>query len=443
MIGLTLRLTVLMTATVLLVMLTMFGAYYAQQPNDNRAELPLIPERVAAIVRLLDATPPAETERTLQAINSFDFQVTVHDGPLRSTDDEADFPLMRHLIRRGLPTDRSRPIEIRAGDADSSLQVMVHPSGFRRGPLRIAVQLHDGRVVEIKIRGGALGRSLRRPFIAIVLLLLGMIGLGALWGLRGQIRPIEALAREVERVGTADEGPPLQARGAREVRQLVVAFNRMRERLHRLIEGRTRMLAAISHDLGTYLTRLRLRIDLIDDADQRARAERDLHDMQQLLRDTLALARVESGGEHPREPVDLAALAAREVGEQQAAGAVVSLQTDDEAIAVSGHPLSLARVFANLIGNAIRYAGSAEVTVRRTTSGAEILVDDRGPGIPADEREAALEPFYRRDEARTLDDGGSGLGLAIVADIVRRHGGSLQLDDRPGGGLRVRVQLPT
>jgi signal transduction histidine kinase len=447
MIGLALRLTALMTATLLLVVLTLVGAFYLQRQADvNDSVLPLLPARIGAIVSLLEASPAKDDEAILRAVNTADFEVRLREGSLSHipvAQGPAQFPLLTRLIQRALP-DGSRLVGIRAGDGppgSSAVAALLGDGIHRPGSMKAAIELRDGRTVEFTIRGAMLRRTIRRPFIAAVLLLLSAIGIAALWGLRAQIRPLEALAGEVERIGTADDGAPLQERGAREVRQLVKAFNRMRERIDHLVHGRTRMLAAISHDLGTYLTRLRLRIEWIGDDEQRGRAERDLHDMHQLLRDTLALARIERGAETPRNGVDLVALAEREIREQRDSGAAVTLSATGP-IVIPGHGLSLARVFANLIGNAIRHAGSAEVTIRRDRTFAEVIIDDRGPGIPAHEREAALEPFYRRDAARTLDDGGSGLGLAIVADIVRRHDGELQLEDRPGGGLRVRVRLP-
>lgn len=445
MIGLALRITALMTATLLLVVLILVGAWYLQRDEDPGGLRASLPERVAAVVELLEATPPSDAGRVLRAVSAPDFRVALREGPLDAASQDSEFPLVARLVRRAVGALGERRVAVRVSGGprtQSRLAALLGRDGLGGGrPMRIAVELRDGRVVEIEVRGAALQRALRRPFIGAVLLLLAAIGLAALWALRSQIRPLEALAREVERVGTAAEGAPLPEGGARELRQLVTAFNRMRERIHLLIEGRTRMLAAISHDLGTYLTRLRLRIELIADPEQRARAEKDLADMQQLLSDALALARADGGAEARRERVDLVAIAARETRERRDAGAEVALQAP-ETLEVLGHALPLARVFSNLVGNAIKYGGCAEITLRRAGGEAEVQVDDRGPGIPAAEREAVLEPFYRRDQARNLDEGGSGLGLAIVADIVRRHGGELRLEERPGGGLRVRLRLP-
>ncbi|NGY03885.1 ATP-binding protein [Solimonas terrae] len=444
MIGLALRIAALMVATLLLVTMTILGAFYLQGVDDSGERRAPLPQRIDAIVWLLEHTAASDATKVLHAASTTDFQLALRAGPLAMSGDASELPRVARVLQHSLGPEPHR-IWVGVGDEREprrrSLRSVFGRDGMGGGqPLHIAVELRDGRVLDIDVRGVALRRVLGRPFALAVLLLVGAIGLAALWALRSQLRPIEALAREVERVGTAAEGPPLPERGAREVRQLVGAFNRMRERIHLLIEGRTRMLAAISHDLGTYLTRLRLRIELIEDPGQRARAERDLGDMQLLLRDSLALARADQRTEH-REQVDLVALARRECDERRAGGTAVPLDAPAE-LSIRGDAVALARVLGNLVGNAVRYAGHAELRIARDAGFAEITVDDRGPGIPAAEREAVLEPFYRRDTARNLDDGGSGLGLAIVADIVRRHGGELRLEDRPGGGLRVRVRLP-
>ncbi|WP_020649043.1 ATP-binding protein [Solimonas variicoloris] len=433
MIGLALRVTVLMVTTLLLVSMTLLGAFYLQRASDTgRTPLAPLPGRLAAIVELLEADP-ANSDRILRAATSPDFRLSLRPGPLGAQDHD-EHPRVAALLQRGAATLRAHALSVsgqRAGDED----------GDGSGALRVAVALQDGRVLEAEVRGATLRRTLGRPFALATILLVGAIGLAALWALRAQIRPLEALARAVERIGTNADGTPLPESGAREVRQLVDAFNRMRERIHRLLEARTRLLAAISHDLGTYLTRLRLRVELIDDPEQRTRAGQDLHDMHQLLRDALALARTEAAGDAPPEAVDLVALAERERRERHAEGGQVSLQAP-ATLVVSGQALGLARVLSNLVGNALKYAGAAEIHLARDGAQAELRVDDHGPGIPAAEREAVLEPFYRRDHARTLDGGGSGLGLAIVADIVRQHHGEFRLEETPGGGLRARVRLP-
>lgn len=450
MLGLTLRVTAVMVGAMLLVVMITGGAFFLQRRADseNGARLPL-PDRIAAIVQLLEGGRAPDEAALLRAVNSEDVQVSLDTaGWPQQAQDQPDFPGLVYLTRRYLSVLGDRRVDASVGDESHSrrrLMALLGPDSLRTGtPLRLRVELRDGRVAVIDVPSSMLRRPLGRQLVLGAGLLILLTAVLSAWSLKRQIGPLETLADAVDRFGSQMDVAPLRRRSkVREVQRLVGAFERMRGRIRGLLEGRTRMLAAISHDLGTYLTRLRLRIDYIADADQRERAERDLGDMQQLLRDTLALARLDSAAE-ANERVDLRALAEREVAAFTEAGAPVFLQfaDGDEPLLVAGRGLSLARVFSNLIGNALKYGGGAEVSLETDGGCAVIRVEDRGPGIPPAERELVLEPFYRRDHARTLDAPGSGLGLAIVADIVGRHGGAVQLEDRPGGGLSVRVRLP-
>lgn len=442
MISLALRITALMSATLLAIGLIIGAAFYLQRDSDTGSGLRLpLPDQIAAIVELLESTPPPARERLLRAVDTPGFRVRVLNGPLPA-DTDSSFTGLSRLTQRYLAALGDHRVwagvDPRAPDENRWTAIWGRRGLVAGAPLRIQVQLRDGHVADFELRGALLRRTITRPLWFTAWSLALLIGLAALWSLRLQIRPLERLAQAVERFGTEDEEPPLRESGAPEVRKLVAAYNRMRERIHELVAGRTRMLAAISHDLGTYLTRLRLRIELIGDIEQRERAERDLADMHQLLRDTLALARMDRLP--PNQRVDLGALADLEC--RALPPHSVHYTPPAASLWVAGDSLALRRVFGNLLGNALKYAGSAELRLSAAEGHAEICVEDRGPGIAAAERKAVLEPFYRGDRARNLDDGGSGLGLAIVADIVRRHQGELYLEDRPGGGLRVRVRLP-
>ena len=230
-------------------------------------------------------------------------------------------------------------------------------------------------------------------------------------------------------------------RGAREVRALIGAFNRMQSRIAELVRGRTFMLAAISHDLRTYLTRLRLRVEMMPDGDMRERAARDVEDMNALLEDALVFARTSSNGQ-AREAVDIVATVRHECAERTAAGGTVRAALPAERLIVSGDRAALARVVGNLIDNALKYGREADVSVTAVGHSIEVMVDDRGPGIPASERERIFEPFLRLDPSRSRERGGAGLGLALARQLVAGHGGSIAVEDRPGGGARFRVRLP-
>ena len=200
------------------------------------------------------------------------------------------------------------------------------------------------------------------------------------------------------------------------------------------------MLAAVSHDLKTMLTRLRLRAEFIEDGEQKEKAAADLDEMQAMLEATLSFARDDAADERP-VPVDLAAMLQSLTADLADAGRAASYDGPDR-LALRGRPVALRRVFENLLDNALRYGGEAGVSLRQAEGRVEARIDDRGPGIPASLRERVFDPFFRLESSRSRDTGGSGLGLAVVRAIVQRHDGDIALEDRPGGGLRVRVALP-
>lgn len=214
----------------------------------------------------------------------------------------------------------------------------------------------------------------------------------------------------------------------------------MQARITRLVADRTLMLAAVAHDLRSALTRLRLRVELIEEEAQRDRAVADLEAMEQMLDETLAFARDEAADEG-REPTDLAALLQTLVSDVSDAGGQAVYEGPDRLTALV-RPVGIRRALTNLIDNAVRYGGRAEVRLQAEPRRIEIIIDDRGPGIPPERRDDVFRPFLRLEPSRSRATGGSGLGLAVARSIVRRHGGEIGLEDRPGGGLRVRVGLP-
>ncbi|MBT5435229.1 MAG: HAMP domain-containing protein [Rhodospirillaceae bacterium] len=253
-------------------------------------------------------------------------------------------------------------------------------------------------------------------------------------------RPLRTLAGAAERLSVDLDAPPLKEGGTREVREAVTAFNAMQDHLRRLIDDRSLMLAALSHDLRTIITRLRLRTEEIDDETQRNKAFDDLADMEIMLKETLDAARGEASHEE-RQKVDVAALVASLIDDLADAGETASYEGPDR-LTLACRPVALRRALGNLIQNAIRYGDSAEVNLAKSASGVTIDVADRGPGIPADQREAMFRPFMRGEPSRNRATGGTGLGLSVTRSILRAHGGDVELLDRDGGGLIARVSLP-
>lgn len=257
--------------------------------------------------------------------------------------------------------------------------------------------------------------------------------------IRNQVKPIRQLAEAAEAFGRGQEVERFKPAGAREVRQAALAFMDMSGRLKRHMEQRTQLLAGVSHDLRTPLTRLRLQLALMPESEEREAARRDLADMEAALEEYLAFARGQAG-EEPSQ-VDLALLC--EGLADDAAREGVDLQLDvEEGLSVHGRENALKRAFANLVQNAAHHAETVTLTARRSGARAELCIDDDGPGIPAEAREEAFRPFNRLDESRNANRTGVGLGLAIARDTVRAHGGELRLEDSPLGGLRARISLP-
>ncbi len=267
------------------------------------------------------------------------------------------------------------------------------------------------------------------------LLLLGI----AIIFLRNQIRPITDLAAAAQSFGTGRDIGVFRPRGAREVRQAGEAFLDMRDRIARQVEQRTTMLAGVSHDLRTILTRFKLELAFLGDDPKVQPLKEDVGEMQRMLEAYMAFVKGDAG-ETPSE-VELAPLVLAAARTAQGDNPAVHLDVpQDQRVRVK--PNAFRRLLANLITNAVRHAPRVWVTARVSDHLLTVTVDDDGPGIPPDKRDDALRPFVRLDDARNLDETGSGLGLAIALDIARGHGGELKLEDSPKGGLRARVKVP-
>ena len=273
----------------------------------------------------------------------------------------------------------------------------------------------------------------------IAAMLIAIIALSVL-GIRRLTAPLGTLAQAAERLGRDVNAPPLAERGASDVRKALRAFNNMQERIQRFIEDRTRMIAAISHDLRTPITRLRLRAEFIDDAEQQARMLADLDDMETMIQSTLSFAREEANPE-PRRDVDLVALL-RSVCEDSPDVELTIEPADTETLLLRGQPVALRRGFCNLIDNAVKYGERARVGLSIGADSIAVAVEDDGPGLPEEELERVFRPFYRVEQSRSRDTGGVGLGLTVARTVFRAHGGDVGLANRPPGGLRATVTLP-
>jgi two-component system osmolarity sensor histidine kinase EnvZ len=257
--------------------------------------------------------------------------------------------------------------------------------------------------------------------------------------LRNQIRPITDLARAAQSFGTGRDVGAFRPRGAREVKAAGEAFLDMRDRIARQVEQRTTMLAGVSHDLRTILTRFKLELAVLGEGPKVALLKEDVAEMQRMLEAYMAFARGDAG--EASEETDLAVMVQAAVRSVARGDGAVEIDVPENTI-VRVKPNAFGRLLANIIGNAVRYAGNVKITARVTDHLLTVHVDDDGPGIPPDRRADAFRPFVRLDNARNLDETGTGLGLAIALDIARAHGGDLRLEDSPRGGLRALVHIP-
>jgi two-component system osmolarity sensor histidine kinase EnvZ len=257
--------------------------------------------------------------------------------------------------------------------------------------------------------------------------------------LRNQIRPILRLADAAESFGKGREVPNFRPRGAREVRRAAQAFIEMKTRIERSIEQRTAMLAGVSHDLRTILTRFKLEMALIGDNPEIEAMKRDVDEMHAMLEAYLAFARGDSGEQ--AEPTSIATMLDELRGDVERDGRAATSAFQGQPI-VTVKPAAFKRCLANLVSNAARYAKTVAIAGQRDHRWLTITIDDDGPGIPQNMQEEVFKPFLRLDDARNQDVGGTGLGLAIARDIARSHGGDISLSDSPMGGLRAIVRVP-
>ncbi len=304
--------------------------------------------------------------------------------------------------------------------------------------VEIRVQL-DNTIMRVFARRNAAYASNSEIFLiwmvgtSVVLLTVAIIFL------RNQIKPILKLADAAESFGKGRDVPNFRPRGAREVRRAANAFIEMKARVERTMEQRTAMLAGVSHDLRTILTRFKLELALLDESPEIDAMKKDVDEMARMLEAYLAFARGDTG--ESAAPTDMAGFLDELKDDAERHGHRTTVVFHGAPV-VTVRPAAFKRCLGNLVSNAARYANAIAITGHRDHRYLTVTVDDDGPGIPADQREEVFKPFLRLDDARNVDEGGTGLGLAIARDIARSHGGDITLADSPLGGLRAIVKVP-
>lgn len=305
--------------------------------------------------------------------------------------------------------------------------------------IEIHVQLADGVLHVVVLRRRLFSSTTYVFLLWMVGTSLALLAVATLF-MRNQVKPIKQLAQAADDFGKGREVEDFRTRGATEVALAGQAFNQMRNRIRRQIVQRTEMLAGVSHDLRTPLTRMKLQLAMMGDGNDIGDLKKDVADMERMIGAYLAFARGE-GMEQPT-PTDLAEVVADVAGGARRQGAQIDLTLPERSIVVPLRRDAFRRALDNVIGNAHRYAGKIGVTMALRPRHVEVMVDDDGPGIPADSREDVFKPFFRLERSRNQETGGTGLGLTIARDIIRGHGGDLVLSEAPGGGLRAVLRLP-
>jgi two-component system osmolarity sensor histidine kinase EnvZ len=306
--------------------------------------------------------------------------------------------------------------------------------------VRIKVQLPDG-VLDVFVSRERLFSSTTYIFIMwMVGTSMVLFAIASIF-MRNQVRPIRRLAAAADSFGKGRDVPNIKPEGATEIRTAAAAFNLMRERIQRSIAQRTEMLAGVSHDLRTPLTRMKLQLAMLggDTGSGVDDLKADLAEMENMVEEYLSFARGE--GTEAVVDADINEIVDDVVAGARREGATIDLESEPEMI-VPVRPNAFKRCLTNLVTNAMVHADHVAVKVCRNDVVIEVTIDDDGPGIPSAQREEVFRPFYRLDSARNLDRGGSGLGLTIARDVMRGHGGDLRLEEAPLGGLRARLRLP-
>jgi signal transduction histidine kinase len=424
-----------------------------------------VAQRVADLAVLLDSMAPAERRKVAAVFDGPPLEIDLDRPPLPAdaSAQPGDFrvTMFATMLRYGLGEDMPVVIQRTAGS-------YAPPRRFGRGPpfammgdppmrhpmmgdapfggppdaLNVVAQvrLHDGNLVtfDSSLPQEATAVPLRIALTLLALLLVVVVL--SLVAVRWVTVPLRTLSAAADRLGRDLGNPPLPESGPLEVRQAAKAFNTMQQRLSRLIAERTRLFAAMSHDLKTPITRMRLRTELLEDQALQARFARDLDEMQAMVTQTLDYLR-DAATQEPARPLDVNALLESLQNDYREGGGAVEIEGGASQPYV-GRPLALRRCLTNLLDNALRYGKRATIAIEDRPTQLTVRVQDEGPGMPEAQLEQAFEPFFRGEASRSRETGGTGLGLGIARNIARAHGGELVLRNRSAGGLEAVLTLP-
>ncbi len=396
----------------LIVHLVIFVLYSQRNSSaEFQVNRDIIARQVINFIQTVENTPPDKQQQMVNALDLPNFKVTIDKKPKN----ELTFN-------------------------NASLWEILEKISEQKPNISLSFWLTNNRWLNINAAIVQTSLAYQEFLLVLEILVTGMF-IFVLWTVNRFTVPLKDFTSAAERLGVDLHTDPLPIYGPAVVRTTANAMNKMQQRIRDLVQARTQMLAAISHDLRTPITRLKLRAQYIEDETQSQKFIHDLDQMEAMISETLAFAREDSQSEK-KIKIDLASLLSTLCEEFAETHRPVSFQTTITRLPVVGAPIGLRRVFNNLIENALKYAGTAEVSLHANKEDAIITVDDRGPGIPAKQMTQMFMPFVRGEHSRSRETGGTGLGLAVAQDIIRAHGGAIKLMARDGGGLRVWVRLP-
>ena len=419
-------LLIIVTPLIILQVVSAFAFYERHWDNVTKRLASSVAGDIAAVIALRGQLGPEHEKELFRiATDTTDLTLTMEPGQrLAAAPPPLSDRLIDRMLARALQGSVGRPF---------LMDTITFPQ-----QVEIKIQLEDG-VLHVIV---PLNRLFSATSYVFILYMVGtslVLFAVATVFMRNQVRPLGRLAAAADRFGKGQDVPDFKPQGATEVRQAAAAFNRMRARIQRQITQRTEMLAGVSHDLRTPLTRMKLQLAMLDQSPEIEELKGDVAEMERMVEGYLAFARGE-GTEKPAE-TDLGSLLRDVVGDARRAGTAIDLHIEDRLVAIV-RPNALRRCLANLISNAARYATQVWIRAGQVGDTIEITVDDDGPGIPATRREDVFKPFFRLEGSRNPMTGGTGLGLTIARDVIRSHGGDLMLLDAPTGGLRARLSLP-
>jgi signal transduction histidine kinase len=414
-------------------------------------------QRITNLTRIVQEAPPEWRERILPALSDQAFRVSLLSRrPAISVNDEDSIAaqVIKEFLAEQLTLGSGQQPLVSVSTSASPPFAGPHPMG--RGPmmhgfgaiggfgvfrdLQVAVPLSDGHWLSIATALPETGPGFSRQFLISMAIMAIIILIVSVWAVQRMTAPLASLSTAAERLGNDLNAPRIPETGTIETRQASRAFNAMQTRLRSLIENRTRMLAAISHDLRTPLTLLRLRTENVENAVERDKMLATIAEMDSMVSATLQFARDEAKTEL-RRPTDVAALVQSVVDDMADAGLPVTMDSASSVV-FECRPDTLKRAIRNLIDNAVKYGKSAKVAIYPKPNLIEITIDDEGPGISEQELTRVFQPFYRVEASRNSETGGIGLGLAIALSIIQAHGGDIKLVNRSQGGLRATIVLP-